>query len=156
MFMRGILGLGLVAGFAGSAAAGGYGCGAHCYRETTLPPVYGTLTDRVQLSATRTYDVVTAPEYRNVAETVQTAPARREWRITRDAWGRRVGCWVEIPARYTTLHRPVMVRAASVVPHTTYPVYGVRYRSVQLEPARRAWVPGAYATFVEAGFGANY
>jgi hypothetical protein len=156
MFMRGILALGLATGFAGSAAAGEYGCGGHCYRQATLPPVYGTLTEPVQLSAPRTYAVVNPPEYRTIAEPVQVAPARREWRITRDAWGRRVGCWVEIPARYAVLHRPVMVRSGSVVPETTFPVYGVRYRSVKMEPARRAWVPRAYATFVEAGFGANY
>jgi hypothetical protein len=152
MVTRGVLALAVLAGLAGPAAAGGFGCGGACYRETTLPPVYGTLADPVLLAPPRSYEIVAPARYRTFAEPVQVAPARREWRVTRDAWGRRIGCWVETPASYALRHRTVMVEAASVVPVTTYPVHGVRYRSVQLAPARRAWVPRDYAAFVEAGF----
>jgi hypothetical protein len=152
MMMRGVLALAVLAGAAGPVAAGEFGCRAGCYRQTTLPPVYGTLTDRVLLGTSQTQDIVTLPEYRTIAETVQVAPARREWRVTRDAWGRKVGCWVVVPASYAVQQRTVMVRQPAVAPVSTYPIYGVRYRSVQLAPARRAWVPRAYATYVEAGF----
>ncbi len=135
--------LGLV-GQAGFAQAGGYGCRGECYHEAILPPVYGTVSERVLLSPPRTYDVVTPATYRTETETVEIAPARREWQVTRDAWGRRVGCWVDLPARYGVRQRTVMVSAASSVPVTQLPVYGSRERTVLVEPARRAWVPAPH------------
>ena len=156
MVSRGVLALAILAGLSGPAFAGGFGCGAGCYRETVLPPVYGTIADPVLLAPPRSYTIVTPAKYRTVAETVQVAPARREWRVTRDASGRRIGCWVEVPPAYVVRHRTVMAEAPSVVPATTYPVHGVRYRSVQVEPPRRAWVHPAYAAYIEAGFPASY
>ena len=126
------------------ARAGGFGCAGDCYRETVLPPVYGQTGERVLLSVPRTTDIVTPPVYGSVTETVQIAPARREWRVTRDAWGHRVGCWVEVPARYGQRQRNVELQAGFAVPYTTYPAYGVRTRTVMVEPARRAWLPAGH------------
>jgi hypothetical protein len=123
------------------AAQAGQGCGGECYREATLPPVYGTVSERVLVSPPRTYDIVTPAEYRTVDETIVVAPARREWQVTRDAYGQRVGCWVDVPARYAVRQRTVMVRPATSVPYTHYPIYGTREHTVLVEPARRAWVP---------------
>lgn len=132
----------LVAG--APAQAGSFGCAGDCYREAVLPPVYGTVGHRVLLSTPRTTDIVTPAVYGSVTETVQIAPPRREWRVTVDAWGRKVGCWVEVPARYGLRERTVTLQPGSVVPYTTYPAYGIRSRTVMVEPARRAWVPAGH------------
>jgi hypothetical protein len=151
MVSRSVLGFAALAALAGPAAAGGFGCERGCARLTTLPPVYGTLAQPVLLG-TSYKDEIVLPEYRTVAETVQVAPARHEWRVTRDAWGRKVAGWVSVPPAFAVRQRVVMVRPPAVVPASNEPIFGTRYRSVQLAPARRAWVPRAYATFVEAGF----
>jgi hypothetical protein len=134
-------GLGALAS-AGAAQAGG--CGGECYRETVLPPVYGTVSERVLVRPSRTYDIVTPAEYRTVSETVEVSPARREWQVSYDRWGARVGCWVDVPARYAVRQRTVMVRPATSTPYTQYPVYGTRDHTVLVEPARRAWVPAGH------------
>jgi hypothetical protein len=143
-----MLGLGAMLALAGPAFAGGSPiCGVDCYREAVLPPVYGTVSERVRVQGPRTHDIVVPARYATVEETVLVAPARREWRVTRDALGHRVGCWVHFAAEYAVRPRTVMVKAAQSVPYTTYPVYDVRQRSVLVEPARRGWVPvaeGAY------------
>lgn len=132
---------GAVIAATGAAQAGGAGCVGDCYREAHVPPVYGMVAEQVLVSPPRTYDVVTPAEYRTQTETYQISPGGRQWQVTRDAWGRRVGCWVDVPPRFATRTRFVIVRAASSEPHTTYPIYGTRERSVLVEPARRAWVP---------------
>jgi hypothetical protein len=151
MVSRGVLAFAALAMLTGPAAAGGFRCEPGCTRQITLPPIYGTLTEPVLLGTSYKAEIV-LPEYRTVAETVQVAPARREWRVTRDAWGRKATGWVSVPPAFAVRQRVVMVRPPSVVPAPNEPVFGTRYRSVQLAPARRAWVPRAYATFVEAGF----
>jgi hypothetical protein len=133
--------LGALIGTAGAAQAGQGGCGGECYREATLPPVYGTVSERVLVRPSRTYDIVTPAEYQTVQETVEVAPARREWQVSYDQYGQRVGCWVNLPARYAVRQRTVMMRPATSTPYTQYPVYGTREHTVQVEPARRAWVP---------------
>jgi hypothetical protein len=71
-----------------------------------------------------------------VAETVMVSPARKEWQVTVDARGRKIGCWVKIPAQYATQHRTVVVRPASVV-HDVIPAqYGVQARTVMVRPAQ--------------------
>ena len=142
--LGGLLAAGTLMMGAPAAQAGGYGCEGDCYRETVLPPVYDTVGERVLLSVPRTTNIVRPPVYKTVTETVEIAPARREWRVTRDAWGHRIGCWVDVPAQYGLRQRTVMVEPGSVVPYTSYPVYGVRTHQVMVEPARRAWVPAGH------------
>ncbi len=48
-------------------------------------------------------------------------PARKVWQVTRDGWGREVGCWVTVPAQYATQHRQVMVSEERVVYDTILP-----------------------------------
>ena len=158
MLVRGVLAAGALVAVAGPAMAGGYGCGggAGCYRETTLAPVYGTVSERVLLSPPRTYDVVTPAEYGSVSETVQVSGGGRVWQVSHDAHGNRVGCWVDVPPRYETRHRTVMLRQATSEPHTVPAVYGSREQTVLVEPGRRSWVPvgGGYGSSGGSLFGA--
>ena len=124
-----------------SAQAGGYGCAGDCYRQVYVPPTYGMAVERTPVRAPRTYALVTEPEYRTVYETVAVEPARRIWTVRRAEWGRKVGCWVEVPARYATLPRRVVVRAPEVVPYAQASAWGLRSYPVEVEPARRAWYP---------------
>ncbi|MDP4593935.1 MAG: hypothetical protein NWT00_05120 [Beijerinckiaceae bacterium] len=53
-------------------------------------------------------------------------PARRVWTHYRDAQGNRGGCWKDLPARYGTRYRTVLVRPASIY----YSVIPAEYRTV--------------------------
>ena len=106
-----------------------------------MPPVYGAVAEKVLVRAPRTGAIVTPAEYGTVRETVVVEPARRIWTVRRDAWGHKIGCWVETPARYGTVTRRVMVRAPEVVPYAQAAIYGTRLQSVQVAPAHAEWVP---------------
>jgi hypothetical protein len=82
---------------------------------------------------------------RTVAETVMVTPERKVWQVTRDAYGRKVGCWVTIPARYETRHRTVVVQPEAVVPVAVPGVYATQTRRVLLQPARHGWAPLGHA-----------
>ena len=124
------------------AAAGGFGCQTgQCYRETYVPPSYENVTERVMVRAPRTYATTTPAEYRTVQETVQVSGGGRQWSVTRDAWGRQVGCWISTPPRYATVSRTVMVRAPEVVPYAVPAQYGYRSYQVQTSAGYRGWAP---------------
>lgn len=141
MLMRSLFATAALALSALPAAAGDYGCAGDCYRRAWLPPVYGAVAEQTPVRAPRTYALVTPPEYRRIEETVMIRPARRIWTVRRDAWGRRIGCWVEIPARYAVRPRTVMVREASLTPYSQGTAYGLSLHDVVVEPAHRGWVP---------------
>jgi hypothetical protein len=63
---------------------------------------------------------------KRVAETVMIKPARRIWTIYYDAYGRKIGCWRDKPARYATRYRTVTIRPAGV----RYTVIPAQYRMV--------------------------
>jgi len=63
---------------------------------------------------------------RQVAETVMIKPARRIWTIYYDKYGRKIGCWIDKPARYATRYRTVTIRPASI----GYNVVPAQYRTV--------------------------
>jgi hypothetical protein len=159
--------------------------GQQCYRHVVTPAVYGTVAEKVLVEPERVIArripaeyglvserVVVRPEkvvarhipaeYGVVAETVMVRPGGKVWQVSRDAHGRTVGCWVDVPPAYATRHRKVVVRPASVVhetipaivkdvtrkvvvrpasvAHETIPaVYGVRHRKVMVAPATSGW-----------------
>lgn len=133
-----------LATFVGPAFAGGYDCGGDCYRQTYVPAQYGAVAQRTLVRAPRPYALVSPPEYRTVHERVAVRPAGRVWTTRRDAWGNKVGCWVEVPAEYAVVPRQVLVRAPSVVPVANLPSWSVRTYPVVTEPAHLAWTPVGY------------
>jgi hypothetical protein len=139
-----------------SAEAGG-GCKT-CYKEVVTPPVYRSVTEQVLVRPAQTVAHTTPAQYgvvhervvlrpaqtvarhipavtQTVAETVMVAPARKEWQVTVDAHGRKIGCWVKVPAQYATQHRTVVVRPASVAHEVIPAVYGTQARTVMVRPA---------------------
>jgi hypothetical protein len=131
---------------ASAALAGGAPC-VTCYREVVHAPVYGAHHERVMVRAPRTVSHVIPARYETVTETVVVAPARKVWQVTVDAHGRKVGCYVTIPAQYETRHRQVMVRAEQIVPVAIPAVYGSVARPVLLEPARQGWEPVGHPVY---------
>lgn len=181
------------------AHAGGGGCQGDCYEKVDRPAVYGTVTDlyvardahvvtrRVPAQVERVSEPVVLRPAKTVAKVVPAvygteteeymiSPPRREWQVTVDGYGRKIGCWVDIPATYGTRHRKVMLQEEQVT-YVTIPekvgimtrdvvtapakvvkeyrpaVYETRRRAVEIEPPRSEWVPvGARATtrYVEA------
>jgi hypothetical protein len=152
-----------------SAQAGG-GCKT-CYEKVVTPPLYRTTNETVLVRPAQTIAHATPAEYGvvhdrvmirpaqtvarhipaemgTVAETIMVSPASKEWRMTVDAHGRHIGCWVKIPAKYATQHRTVVVRPAQVV-HDVIPAeYGVQARKVMVRPAQvhHQVVPAEYGT----------
>lgn len=141
--------LGLVAA---PALAGGCG-GSQCYREEYTPARYETVQEQVLLRAPRTYARVIPAEYRTAEETVMVSPGGRTWQVTRDSYGRAVGCWVDVPPRYATRQRTVQVSAEQVVPVAVPAVYGTRSHTVQVSAASRGWVPVGGGSFGGGLFG---
>ncbi|WP_375461658.1 hypothetical protein [uncultured Enterovirga sp.] len=139
------------------AAAGGYGCTGDCYRQTYVPPSYGTVAEKVMVRAPRTYAVTTPARYKHVQETVMVSPGSRHWSVTRDHYGNKVGCWVTTPARYGTVTRTVMVEAPQVVPYAEPAQYGYRTQTVMTSPGYKTWTPvGAGYGHQGGGYGASY
>jgi hypothetical protein len=139
--LRPMLAAAALAASAFPASAGTYSCGADCYRQAHVPARYGSVVEPSLVRAPRTYAVVTPPKYRTVYETVPVRPAGRVWTVRRDAHGRKVGCWIEVPARYATVPRRVMVSGAEIVPYAQTAVWGYQTSPVLLEPAHKTWVP---------------
>ncbi len=146
-----------IAGMLGVAAAspalaGGCG-GSQCYREEYTPAQYETVQEKVLLRAPRTYARVIPAEYGQVSETVMVSPGGRTWQVTRDAHGRAVGCWIDVPPRYATRQRTVQVSAEQVVPVAVPAVYGTRSHTVQISAPSRGWVPIGGHSFGGGSFG---
>jgi hypothetical protein len=76
-----------------------------------------------------------------------SGPTRR-WDVTRDAHGRTVGCWVEVPAQYALRTRTVLVAPASVDYEIVPAVYAHRQRKVMVRPTQvvHDTVPAVYET----------
>ena len=155
-----------------SVAQAGGGCrGSACYNLVTAPPVYGsinetyqvrpaqvqrrvvpaeyeTVTDNVMIAPARQIPHHRAAVYETVTEKVLVSPATRRWDVTRDAWGRTVGCWVDVPAQYGYQSRRVEVSPASVDYETVPAVYTQRQRKVMVRPTQvvREEIPAVYAT----------
>ncbi len=144
---RPILTLALTAGLAALAGApalaSGAGC-ATCYERVVHPALYGVETQRVMVRAPSTQVRVIPAVTKTVAETVMVTPERKVWQVSRDAYGRMVGCWVTIPARYETRHRAVVVQPEAVVPVAVPGVYVNQAHRVLLQPARHGWAPIAH------------
>lgn len=155
---------------AGAAQAGG--ChGSACYNLVNTPPVYGTVDETYQVQPPQVQRRVVPAEYDTVTDTVMIAPARqiphhraavydtvtekvlispatRRWEVTRDAWGRTVGCWVDVPAQYGYQSRRVEVSPATVEYETVPAVYTQRQRKVMVRPTEvvREEIPAVYET----------
>lgn len=171
MRMRTILttgGLVLVLG-AIPAQAGCYGSG--CYQLVQTPPRYSTVAETVQVRPASVSRHVTPAQYGTVAEHVVVRPAKtiartvpavhgtvaervmvspggRQWQVTRDAYGREIGCWVNVPAQYAVQHRTVVVQPGRIVHETIPEVTAVRNRTVMTRPAQvhEQVIPAQYAT----------
>ena len=126
------------------ALAGGFGCEGECYRQTYVPAQYGVVAQRTLVRAPRPYALMSPGEYRTVHERVAVRPAGRVWTTRRDAWGNKVGCWVDTPAEYAVVSRQVMVRAPGIVPVANLPIWTHRTYPVVTEPAHLAWTPVAH------------
>ena len=123
------------------ALAGGYGCYGDCYRQAYVPARYGTLVEPTVVRAPRTYAAVTPPQYTTVTERVAIRPPGRVWTVKRDAYGRKIGCWVDVPGEYRTVTRRVMVRPAAITPIAQSTVWGLARQPVLVERPHQAWVP---------------
>jgi len=123
------------------AAAGGSGCSGDCYREAYLPARYGAVIEPTVVRGPRTYAAVTPPEYATITERVAIRPAGRLWTVKRDAYGRKVGCWVDVPGEFTTVTRRVMVRGPVVTPIAQSTVWGLASQRVLVQAAHKTWVP---------------
>ncbi len=157
-------------GSASSAFAGGC-VGQQCYQRVVSPPVYETATETFMVTPPKTIAHVRPAEYgavtetvvvrpahtvkhvvpgevQTIAERVLVAPATRRWEVTVDAYGRTIGCWVTVPARYETRYRQVMTRAPSVAVQHVPAVLGTQQRTVMVRPAtvHHKHIPARFAT----------
>jgi hypothetical protein len=143
--MKRLLTAGLaLAGLAASGAAQAGGDCINCYRQVANPPVYQPVTEPVLVTAPTTYAYVTPARYGTVTDEVEVVPARRVWRVTRDAWGRKIGCWVEVPGHREWRTRQVVTRPAEYVPVAVPAVYGLATANVLVAPASLGWEPVAH------------
>lgn len=113
----------------------------NCYREVVEPPVYQTSVEPVLVRGPRTGAYVIPARYATVREQVEIEPARQVWQVSVDQWGRRVGCWVTLPARTEWRNRRVVSHPAEIVPVAMPTVYGVRQTRVMVAPSRPGWEP---------------
>jgi hypothetical protein len=152
------------------AAQAGGGCKT-CYEKVVHPPTYRTVAEQVLVRPAQTVAHTTPAQYGtvhekvmvrpaqtvarhipavmgSVAETVMVSPARKEWQVTVDAHGRKIGCWVKIPAQYATQHKTVIVRPAQTVHEVIPAQYGVQARTVMTRPAQvhHQVIPAEFAT----------
>jgi hypothetical protein len=165
------LSLAIVAFGASVAAANAGGGCKTCYEKVVHPPVYRTVAEQVLVRPAQTVAHTTPAEYTtvqekvilrpertvarhipavmgSVAETVMVSPARKEWQVQVDAHGRKIGCWVKIPAQYATQHKAVVLRPAHTV-HDVIPAqYGMQARTVMVRPTQvhHQVIPAEYAT----------
>jgi hypothetical protein len=153
---------------AAGAAQADDGC---CYQRVTSPPIYGAVHEQVMVSPPGTVALQSPAEYGEVIERIVTRPARtyarpvpaitqsvaervlvqprrKVWSVTRDAWGREIGCWIEQPAVYSTVYRTVVVQPAGVTYETEPAEYATVRRPVQVRPAQTYYqsTPATYAT----------
>jgi hypothetical protein len=138
-----------------AALAGGGGC-ATCYRETLRPAIYENVTvGAVVVRPAQTVVRTIAAEYRDVAEQVMVAPARKVWQVTHDGHGRRVGCWVMLPAQYSVQHRQVLVRPPQMVYEQIPALYAPRKRTVITGVEEASWEPvgGGFGSGIGVGVG---
>ena len=145
--------------------------GSQCFEQVVTPPLYATQNHTVMVAPSRVIShvrpaeygtveqpVVVRPEQRvghwvagevqRVPETVMIAPASRRWQVTTDAFGRTVGCWVEVPAQYVTHYRKVVTRLPHVVEERIPAVIGVQQRTVMVRPpvVHQKVIPAEYGT----------
>ena len=171
MRMLGLLGVSAAAllVLSSSASAGCHGAG--CYEQVVTPPLYATEHHQFLVAPERRIahripaEYATVPEtylvqperqiphyvpaeYSSVAETVQVSHGGRQWQVSTDAYGRTVGCWVDVPPQYATRHRQVLVRPASTVYETIPAVTATRERTVVARPSsvEVEVVPAQYET----------
>jgi hypothetical protein len=114
----------------------------------TTPAEYGVVHEKVLVHPGHAIARTIPAEMGAVAEQVMVSPARKEWQVTVDAHGRKIGCWVKIPAQYAVQHRTVVVRPAQVVHEHVPAVYETRARQVMVRPAQvhHQVIPAEYAT----------
>lgn len=145
--------------------------GSQCFERVVTPPVYatkhhtvmtqapqtiahvkparyGTVSETVMVQPPRHIKHVIPGEMQTVAERVMVSPPSRRWEVTVDHHGRTVGCWVEVPAQYTTRYRQVMTRAPSVAVQHVPAVLATQHRTVMVRPAtvHHQHIPAQYGT----------
>ncbi|HRK24150.1 MAG TPA: hypothetical protein PLQ11_04275 [Beijerinckiaceae bacterium] len=161
---------GLVAALMATPASAGCYTAA-CYQKVVTPPVYGTVAETVQVRPASVARHVSPAQYgtvaeavvvrpaqtvarhvppvvRQVPETVQVSSGGRVWQVSRDAYGREVGCWVDVPPKYATRLRTEVVQSGGIVHETIPAVTAVRHRTVMTRPAQvhEHVIPAQYAT----------
>lgn len=131
------LGLSLLASSA--AFAGGVGC-TNCYRAVIKPPVLGVAPAPILVQPETWVTRLVKARYTTVKAPLIT-PAHRAWRVTRDAHGRLVGCWVDVPAKTTYVRTQMVVAPSGIVESHTPAVFGTVQKTITLEPGAVGWAP---------------
>lgn len=159
--------------FAAQPAAAG--CqGSQCFEQVVTPPVYRTEHHEVLVEPERRLAHRVAPQFASVEETVTLrgprqvvhhvpaeyssveervllAPGGRHWQVSIDAYGRTIGCWVEVPPHYGVRQRTVEVRPAQTYYETIPAVTGTRIVTVMTRPSaiEVETIPARYETVAQ-------
>jgi hypothetical protein len=112
-------------------------CGS-CYQPTVVQ--YRTIYDTAMVAPPRVVARVVPPRYGVVNETVMVSPPSRVLQST-CACGRESLQAVEVPARYATVARTVLVESAHVVREIIPPQFATVARTEMVAPARTVWAP---------------
>lgn len=136
-----VLGLALTASTVASAG----GCPS-CFRHVGRPPVYGTVAEQAMVQPPFTIVRTFPMEFATRPETT-VIPGGRAWKVKRDRYGRLIGCWVNLPPRYVTRQRAVLLQMPQQYVSQSPAVYGIRERSVVIDPGYSAWVPLGHGGF---------
>lgn len=131
------LGLALLASSA--AFAGGVGC-TTCFRPVIRPPVFGVAPAPILVQPETWVTRLVKARYTTVTAPV-IAPAHRAWRVTRDAHGHVVGCWVDVPAKTTFVRTQMVVAPSGIVESHSPAVFGSHNKLITLEPGSVGWAP---------------
>jgi hypothetical protein len=157
-----ILGMALMMAGTGMTQAQPLSCApgsSGCYQQVMSEPVYQHVREKVMVQPPHIVTRVlpaeryTMPEtvmvrpplsisrmedarYTTIAHPVLIEPERREWRVRRDAHGRKIGCWVTIPARYGRRTQSVLISPPRVYTQELPPIYETRQKVITSRPAR--------------------
>jgi hypothetical protein len=101
-----------------------------------IPAEYTTVQETVTVRPAQTIARPIPAQHATVHEKVMTSPGGKVWKVTRDAHGREIGCWVHVPPTWGVIAKTVVVRPASVVHETLPAVMETRQRSVLVRPAQ--------------------
>ncbi len=125
-----------------------------------LPPEYKTVTEKILVKPATVKKVVVKPAvYKWVEEKVLVEPAKKVWKRGRSFLSQAVAtrfdpntgdilCLVEVPAKYKTIRKKVMVQPPIVKEVEIPPVYKTVTKKVLVKPARtkEVEIPPVYKT----------